>query len=365
MGYFTHNNELLVDLLQRIDEVQNMKLLNRAPKDFRSRTSFQDAEELIDWTVNKLVSIKDAGIDPMSPHLPELKTLVAQLADKIANLEKFDYVRDPEAVDKYEVADSRFKTLIGDIENHIKATGFRNAYCSVLTFSLTGTVYAEKLLKIESLHQNISNEKAQFDEIVDKFNKWSRQAITSAETHSDRLSELEKRLDELLLETGTSKDAVRFHKEAKSQNGWAAGWCTGAVAISAALIYYLFYQFEPELTKVAGGTFTAMVPILSTRLVALSLASVGIFFCLRNYSACRHNATLNQHRAHALSTFRLFRDGTDDDDTKNAILLETTKVIFSPSSTGYLKAADEGNPGAQIIEVIRNVSSGKGTHSGE
>jgi hypothetical protein len=46
-----------------------------------------------------------------------------------------------------------------------------------------------------------------------------------------------------------------------------------------------------------------------------------------------------------------------DAETKNAVLLAATNCIFAAANTGYL-SADDDNPGARIIEVLKTVQGG-------
>ena len=62
---------------------------------------------------------------------------------------------------------------------------------------------------------------------------------------------------------------------------------------------------------------------------------------------------VNGHRQNALTTFQTFvkAAGDEDKETKNAVLLEATRCIFSPMSTGYL-GGDQETPNSSIVEVL-------------
>jgi len=69
---------------------------------------------------------------------------------------------------------------------------------------------------------------------------------------------------------------------------------------------------------------------------------------------------VNQHRQNALSTFETFVKAAADDQTKGAVLLQATQAIFTPQVTGFIaQESDSGGP-AQVLEIFRSASSGKG-----
>ena len=73
----------------------------------------------------------------------------------------------------------------------------------------------------------------------------------------------------------------------------------------------------------------------------------------RVYRALMHQATLNRHRALGLQTFQAFSAAASDDASKDAVLIETTRSIFSAGSTGYLDTQDQNH--AQEIRLSEGV----------
>ena len=58
----------------------------------------------------------------------------------------------------------------------------------------------------------------------------------------------------------------------------------------------------------------------------------------------------------SLSTFKLFLDATgEDDNTKNAILIQASHSVFSMPNSGYAPLDSEADSPNKIIEVIRNI----------
>ena len=81
----------------------------------------------------------------------------------------------------------------------------------------------------------------------------------------------------------------------------------------------------------------------------------GIVWSGRIYKAQQHNCVVNQHRHNALSTFETFVNATEDKETKNAVLIQTTKAIFSPQHSGFAAHEKELSTSPQILEIVRSV----------
>ena len=77
------------------------------------------------------------------------------------------------------------------------------------------------------------------------------------------------------------------------------------------------------------------------------------------YRAHRHNFVINRHRLNALSTFEAFAKATDDQQIKNAVLLQATQCIFGPQPTGYISGESESEGYPQILEIVRGMGAGE------
>jgi hypothetical protein len=68
---------------------------------------------------------------------------------------------------------------------------------------------------------------------------------------------------------------------------------------------------------------------------------------------------INRHRQNALRTFETFVASTTQPQVKDAVLLETTKAIFAPQSSGYSKGGGDAPPTPQFFEIFRSLGGGK------
>ncbi|MFZ1547427.1 MAG: hypothetical protein WAT12_10065, partial [Candidatus Nitrotoga sp.] len=81
-------------------------------------------------------------------------------------------------------------------------------------------------------------------------------------------------------------------------------------------------------------------------------------WCGRIYKALKHQSTVNKHRANALKTFQAFVKAASNDNTRDAVLIETTRSIFASSPSGYLDTTDTpSDPSTKVLEIIKGSSS--------
>jgi hypothetical protein len=152
-----------------------------------------------------------------------------------------------------------------------------------------------------------------------------------------------------------------FNGESLSHKRAAWGWLavTGLLfAGVAGAAYWLWYEFGQSLTNPNALTPIQSVQLAITKVVILSTLFTAAIACSRIYRAHRHNYVVNQHRRNALRTFQAFVEAPGADaQTKNAVLLEATKCIFSQQPTGYISSEQDSQP-SQILEIVRQLKPG-------
>ncbi len=109
----------------------------------------------------------------------------------------------------------------------------------------------------------------------------------------------------------------------------------------------------------ASATNAVVVQFMASKLVLLGVLLGATAWCGRTYRALKHQAAVNTHRANALKSFQAFVKATDDPGTRNAVLLETTRSIFSIAPTGYLEGESSGgDAGLKVLEIFKGVTGG-------
>ena len=160
-------------------------------------------------------------------------------------------------------------------------------------------------------------------------------------------------------EVGITQHTVNFEEASKKYKILSKRWLlsiilTGVIIIAISL--FLFnspIQLEPDDPYASYHFIQAAI----ARFTALFTILILLFWEVRNYNAAQHNYTINQNKQNALSTFETFVSAARDEETKNAVLMQTTKAIFSNLPSGYLKNESGDDGSSQIIEIARGIGS--------
>ena len=95
------------------------------------------------------------------------------------------------------------------------------------------------------------------------------------------------------------------------------------------------------------------------KLIILTLLLTAATWCGRTYKALKHLAVVNRHRSLSLKTLNAFSAAAGDELTKNAVLLEATRAIFSAGATGYIDAKDgqDDSSSLRIVEIAKGLGT--------
>ena len=123
---------------------------------------------------------------------------------------------------------------------------------------------------------------------------------------------------------------------------WAAGVTIGVALLS------MFIHIGDKPSEIAQ--------FLTSKILALVVLISATVWCGRIYKATKHQAASNRHRSLALKTFQAFAQATEDQATRNAVLLESTRSIFAVGPSGYLDAVEGNDSGTKVLEVIKGIN---------
>lgn len=197
------------------------------------------------------------------------------------------------------------------------------------------------------------------NKIVEDINIKSK--IISKEFNSKML-ELNNTLDaarKAAHEVGITQHTVNFEEASKKYQSLSKYWLYSIISTGVIIIILSLYIFNLPIEIEANDPYASyrFIQAAVARFTALFTIVILLFWEVRNYNAAQHNYTINQNKQNALSTFETFVSAARDEETKNAVLMQTTKAIFPNLPSGYLKN-DSGDDGSsQIIEIARGLGS--------
>ena len=145
-----------------------------------------------------------------------------------------------------------------------------------------------------------------------------------------------------------------FSDQADELDGVAKKWLWSAIGCVILVISFAFWTiFVLDLNSDVYSA-VQLAQVLGSKIFIMVVLFTSAIWCGNTYKALRHQVASNRHRALALRTFRAFSERASDDATRNAVLMETTRSIFSSSSSGFVPvgSAPANNP-MQIIELVK------------
>lgn len=178
---------------------------------------------------------------------------------------------------------------------------------------------------------------------------------TSEVEVSEKMTEIDKIIQaarEASASVGVAHFTADFDQEAKDISKQAKSWLI-ITALLAALslasaVYFLFST--PNLTTTASA-----IQYVSSKILILVFLITATLWCGNLYKAAMHQTSANKFKANSLKTFQAFVSATDDPGVRDAVLIETTRAIFSESATGYIGSDGGGTEkSTKIVEVIKN-----------
>ena len=184
----------------------------------------------------------------------------------------------------------------------------------------------------------------------------------TADTRAEQ-DRIREKMDSALLsvraaaaKAGVGQQSIAFEDQVREDAAIASRWLwtvIGLGAISVVAVWNLLFAWAPPT-----ATTGEIVREIGGRFAVLTLLAFALGFTVRQYMSSKHNETLNRHRQNALRTFETFVSAADDKEIKDAVLLEATRAIFAPQSSGFLRSGREPDSPSTMVEVIRRIGTG-------
>lgn len=151
---------------------------------------------------------------------------------------------------------------------------------------------------------------------------------------------------------GVAHFTADFVTEAGVMEAQADRWLIATSVLAAfslaTAIYFLFAN--PDLS-----TTPSAIQYVSSKILILVLLITATLWCGNLYKAAKHQAAANKFKGNSLKTFQAFVNATEDSAVRDAILVETTRAIFSESATGYIGNDHSGTEkSTKIVEIVKN-----------
>lgn len=264
------------------------------------------------------------------------------LAEGVTALDRIDQLAQPLAQFSVVKATEQGRPVT-DARNAV-ANAFREKFPGLLKQLTTLLAFGQFFTKEASIEQRLLS--------VSGLESQLGETVANAQAISERLKELERTAKDAAQKAGITRHAVFFHEEADAHEANAKDWlrrtallAAGVVVLAGANLYLALS--EPPLESTAAATY-----LIFAKLLVFTTVVSAALWCARVYRAHKHNAVVNRHRQHALSSFESFAASAEP-DVRSAVLLQATQSIFAPQHSGFGTTDADPAVSSPIVELVR------------
>lgn len=209
---------------------------------------------------------------------------------------------------------------------------------------LAGSPYGQMVRRVEQKLSSVTKASADFEKIVEDAKKDIAAAVSAQKVATSK--------------TGVEVHAAQFEREAAELGSAGRRWLWASAGFGlASVVAAVALAIDVPQTAALGW----LIQYSLTKLFVVGALAAGAVWCGSIYRAIRHQVTVNRHRMNALRTFKAFAEAAEATDVRQAILLETTRAIFSATPSGYLHATETNLDGAsRAVDAIAKIGKSSG-----
>lgn len=240
--------------------------------------------------------------------------------------------------------DARRKDIINSFKSNY--VNWYNVVTPIIAFTTkAGTDYEALQRKAVEANKQLSEE--------------LKQARLERDEAKQEINNILETIKRAAAEVGVTQHTTNFKETADRYENDRNFWLYVSVFLIVVIIGFslLFFVYNPIV--LAEPYHYSFLQSVLPRMTVLLALFYGLHVASYTYRAYAHNCVVNRNKQNALATFETFAKAAEDKDTKNAVLLQTTKAIFSNLPSGYLKNESATDSPAQIIEVVKNITNGE------
>jgi len=326
------NKEQEKSILEELQEKLEI-LVNITPKslvrsdELGKAFDFRAGVEAFKRTLKLFRDLKGANLDDFPDSA--LNHLLSLTNNTIERFEKIKAFQPEEEDTPGEVRDK----LIQDIDNQYDPQ-FNHIY-PILAYSFGKGTDFESL--VEEARTTVSRVKEE-----------AKKAELARKEAEDTLKQARK----AAAGVGVTKHAIIFKSEADSHKIKGLYWLGATVVLAILTVAFGFWSISYYIDKIISTAQAVQVGI--SKIVIFAVLYFVLVWAGRIYKAQQHNCVVNRHRHNALNTFETFVKATEDEQVKNAVLIQATQAIFSPQHSGFTAQEKELSASPRVLEICRS-----------
>lgn len=249
---------------------------------------------------------------------------------------------------------AKFSIIKGGDPNQRKAALVANLHQAADNFNRTIGLWIPAL----AYHRGDTEENIKkLNAVIAETSKKSEEYLKVLGEQNETANRLIESMKSAAAQSGVSVFTQDFQDEADKNDDTAKIWLGVTIGLSvltlgALLVFYFVKIEERDLLH--------MLPMLACRMIAITVLFTATVWCGRMYKAMRNQAIQNRHRWLGLKTFRAFVEATQDNQTKDAVLRETTHTIFTATPTGLISESGQGDIDPSIVQIAGGMLGAQG-----
>lgn len=154
---------------------------------------------------------------------------------------------------------------------------------------------------------------------------------------------------------GVAHFSTNFNKESENYEKYAKNWLI--TTITCFIITFIVFILFIYIVKIESiTTISQIIQYFTSKFIIIGILFSITIWCGKIYKITRHQSIINKHRSNALLTFQAFTNAANDISIRDAVLMETTKSIFTISPSGYLDTEINNSNDIKVIEIMKSVS---------
>lgn len=326
MSYFAENDIIKNEIIEIINYINNINLDNlMKTTELGTQFSFRDGMPYFERTLSLVQSISDNSLEYL-PHkyLDRIKYNLLSVQQCFQRLSNFNPAQANAVAERNNIIDD-FKSKCNSLYEELNP---------IFCFAIKSELNFKGINKnAKDLIKKLNNTQTQANQVLENIRQIAAQSVVS-------------------------HHATKFDDEYQNHNTLSHRWLLATIGLSIFIFLYMNYLFELAPTNDEQTQTFFIIKYFTSRFAIFSVLMFMLIWSGKNYAAHKHNAIINKHRQNALITFETFvKAAENDQDTKNAVLLQATQSIFSPLPTGYINKESEKDQSNKVIEIMRSVGA--------
>jgi hypothetical protein len=196
----------------------------------------------------------------------------------------------------------------------------------------------------------VQNNISRLNQSVLEAKKLSDDAKEDIRRKAQEINDIITKTREASVAAGAAVFTKDFDNHANILEKKATKWLAATIVFTVLTLAFAIYSY---FFPIAAKEHLDAIQQIASKLAIIGILITATIWSGKIYKALLHQASTYRFKALGLQTFQAFSSGAADAQTKDAVLMETTRAIFSNQKTGYIE--DVGGGDTQIVEVLKSV----------